>query len=75
MYVIGVWVYMKMTRGKNWVGRLVSWAFVVVLLGIYCADRFSPPPESMTEVAQTGLIATAITILWVWWFDRNRGVV
>jgi membrane-bound metal-dependent hydrolase YbcI (DUF457 family) len=72
MYAVGVWMYMKMTRAKNWVGRFVSWAFVVVLLGIFCADRFSAPPENMKEVAQTGLIATVITILWVCWFDRNR---
>ena len=75
MYVTGVWIYWKATRAKNWKGRYVAWAFVVVLLAIFCADRFSPPPGSMTEVAQTGLIATVVTILWVWWFDRNREAV
>jgi len=75
MYVAGVWIYMKMTRAKNWVGSGVAWGFVVVLLAMFCADRFSPPPESLRVVAQTGLVATVITILWVWWFDRNRETV
>jgi membrane-bound metal-dependent hydrolase YbcI (DUF457 family) len=72
MYAVGVWMYMSTTRAKNWVGRYIAWAFVVVLLFVFVADRFSVPPESMHEVAQTGLIATVITISWVWWFDRNR---
>lgn len=74
MYAAGVWIYMKMTRAKNWMGSVVAWGFVVVLLGMFCVDRFSPPPESLREVARTGLIATVITILWVWWFDRNREI-
>jgi uncharacterized membrane protein YoaK (UPF0700 family) len=72
MFVAGVWIYMKATRAKNWVGKYVSWAFVAMLLFIFVADRFSPPPESLHEIAQTGLIATVIVLVWAWWFDRNR---
>ena len=49
MYVAGVWMYMKMTRAKNWVGSVVAWGFVVVLLAMFCADRFSPPRRVCRE--------------------------
>lgn len=72
MFAAGVWMYMTAIRAKNWVGRYISWAFVVMLLFVFVMDRFSAPPESMHEVALTGLIATVITLAWAWWFDRNR---
>ena len=74
MYAAGVCAYMQATRAKNWVGRYLAWMFVAVLLLLFVADRFSPPPESMNEVARTGVVATLITIAWAWWFDRNREV-
>lgn len=74
MFVAGVWIYMMATRAKNWVGGYIAWTFALFLLFVFVADRFSPPPESLHEVAQTGLIATAITVAWVWWFDRNREI-
>ena len=74
MFAAGVWIYMKTTRAKNAVGRFAAWAFIVVLLGIYVADRFSPPPENMREIGWTGLIATLVLVGWAWWFDRNREV-
>jgi len=74
MYAAGVCVYTQATRAKNWVGRYSAWTFVVVLLLLFVADRFNPPPESMKQVAQTGAVATLITVAWTWWFDRNREV-
>jgi membrane-bound metal-dependent hydrolase YbcI (DUF457 family) len=74
MFIAGVWIYRTATSPKNWVGRYLSWAFVSLLLLIFVADRFSPPPQSMHAVAQTGLIATVITLAWAWWFDWNREV-
>jgi len=72
MYATGVWIYMAVTRPKNGVGRYVTWAFVMVLPLLFVADRFSPPPENMKEVATTGAIATLIIVVWTWWFDHNR---
>ena len=74
MYAAGVFVYMQATQSKNWAGRYIAWTFVAVLPLVFVADRFSPPPESMNEVARTGVVATLITIAWAWWFDRNREV-
>lgn len=75
MYFAGVWLYLSTTRPRNWVGRYICYAFTVVLLLLFYADRFSPPPESLREVAQTGLLATLITLAWVAWFDHYRAPI
>jgi len=42
------------------------------LLILYVGDRFSPPPDSASEIAWTGLIATVVLLAWTWWFDHHR---
>jgi len=74
MFVIGLWIYATATREKNRVGRYALWAYAVLLLVIFHADRFSPPPDNIREVAMTGLIATVVLLAWAWWFDGNREV-
>lgn len=75
MFVAGVWIYAKATRTKNRMGRYAFWAYVAVLLILFYGDRFSPPPESVRELAWTGLIATVALLGWAWWFDVNREVL
>jgi hypothetical protein len=72
MLAAGVALYMSVTRPRDRIGRYAFAAFVLLLLASYIADRFSPPPASMSEIAWTGLIATAILIPWAWWFDNHR---
>jgi membrane-bound metal-dependent hydrolase YbcI (DUF457 family) len=74
MFVGGVWLYATMTRAKNAVGRYAFWAYVVLLLVLYFGDRFSAPPDSVGQIAWTGLIASVVFVLWTWWFDRNREI-
>ena len=74
MYIAGVWIYATATRAKNPVGRYAFWAYVALLLFFYISDRFSNPPNSVREIAWTGLIATMVLLAWAWWFDRNREV-
>jgi membrane-bound metal-dependent hydrolase YbcI (DUF457 family) len=68
----GVWLYAKATRARDKVGRWAFWAYVVFLLVLYIGDRFSATPESATERAWTGFIATVVLLVWAWWFDRHR---
>lgn len=74
MFVAGVWVYARVTHARNRIGRYAFWAYVALLLILYYGDRFSPPPDSVDQIAWTGLIATIVLLLWAWWFDRNREV-
>ena len=75
MFAGGLWLYAKATRARNGVGRYAFWAYAALLLVIFYGDRFSSPPDNMREVAWTGLVASVITLVWAWWFDRNREIV
>jgi membrane-bound metal-dependent hydrolase YbcI (DUF457 family) len=72
LFVVGVWFYARSTRARDGIGRYAFWAYVAVLLMLYVGDRFSGPPESIREIAVTGLVATLVMLAWPWWFDRHR---
>lgn len=72
MFAIGVWMYARATRARDRIGRWAFVAYVVLLLVIYIADAFSPPPDNVPQLAWTAVAAVAILIPWAWWFDRHR---
>jgi len=72
MLAVGVGLYVSATRAGDWIGRYAFAAYVVLLLGLYVSDRFSPPPDSMNEVAWVGAAAMVVMLPWAWWFDRHR---
>jgi membrane-bound metal-dependent hydrolase YbcI (DUF457 family) len=74
MFVAGIWLYASTTRARDRIGRYGFGAYVALLLAIYIADHFSPPPASIGEVAWTGVIAIALMIPWAWWFDHHRSL-
>jgi hypothetical protein len=72
MFAVGVWMYVRVTRAKDRIGRWAFIAYVVLLIAIYIADAFSPPPDNVAEIAWAGVAAAVILIPWAWWFERNR---
>jgi len=72
MLAVGVWLYAHATRGRNAVGRYLLVAYVALLLALYVANRFSPPPPNPEAVAWAGVALSAVFIPWAWWFDRQR---
>jgi membrane-bound metal-dependent hydrolase YbcI (DUF457 family) len=72
VFFIGVAWYARTTRARDRWGRWGFWTYAVVLLVLFIGDRFSAPPESVTGIAWTGLIATVVLVGWAWWFDRHR---
>ncbi len=72
MFAIGIWLYVGATRARDRIGRYAFIAYVALLMAIYLGDRFSPPPDNMSQVAWPGIIAAVILIPWAWWFDRHR---
>jgi membrane-bound metal-dependent hydrolase YbcI (DUF457 family) len=72
MLLAGVWLYMRATRARDRIGRYAFVVYVALLLFLFVADRFSGPPESMGEIAWTGVIATGVMLVWAGWFDRHR---
>jgi membrane-bound metal-dependent hydrolase YbcI (DUF457 family) len=72
MLAVGVGLYVSATRARDWIGRYAFAVYVVLLLGLYVSDRFSPPSDSMNEVAWVGVAAMVVMLPWAWWFDRHR---
>jgi hypothetical protein len=72
MFAAGVWMYARATRARDRIGRWAFIAYVLFLLAIYMANVFSPPPDSVTDLAWTAAVAAIILIPWAWWFDKHR---
>jgi LexA-binding, inner membrane-associated putative hydrolase len=73
LFLAGLWVYVRMTRPKNLVGRAALWAYVIVLAGLYVADANAPAPPNMTVVAFSGIVGW-IFVPWAFWIDHNRSL-
>ena len=73
MFAVGIWIYVHTTRARDWIGRWVFGAYVVLLLAAYIGDRLGGPPANvMSDIVWPAIIITPIMILWAWWFDRHR---
>lgn len=62
-------VYLRSTRavGRSW----GLWCLVGLLVLIYLANAFSPPPPSWQAVAWAGLLSWLFPV-WAWLVDRKR---
>lgn len=72
MYVAGVTVYLRTTRARDRVGRWAFLGLAVLLLILYVAAAFGPPPPSLEALWITALSGAALFTLWAWWVDRHR---
>ena len=73
MFVVGVLVYLRMTKARDKVGLIGFWALVVFLVGVYLANLFGPPPPNVATVALSAE-ALWLVVLWGYWVDRHRFV-
>lgn len=72
MFAAGLWIYTRATRPRDKVGRWAFAGLVGLMLVIYVANIFSPPPPSVKAISIAGLIGGPLFILWSWWADRHR---
>ncbi|MGE5716007.1 MAG: metal-dependent hydrolase [Acidobacteriota bacterium] len=71
LFALGVWIYVRMTRPKDAIGRWALAALVAFLLAAYAGAAFGPPPPNVAAVAWTAL-ALVLLIPWAVWIDRHR---
>ncbi|HEX9421665.1 MAG TPA: hypothetical protein VF899_00380 [Pyrinomonadaceae bacterium] len=72
MYVAGIWIYLRVTRAKDGIGRWGSWSFIVVVAALYVVNIFSPPLPNERLLAMVAIPYIWLLILWAWWADRHR---
>jgi len=68
--VLGLVVYLKVTRPVDRIGRWGLWAMIAVLVAFYVSS-FAGPPPSESAVAYGGL-GLWIFVPWAQWIDRHR---
>ena len=51
LFALGIWLYLRTTWAVDRMGSWGFWGLVVMLLMVYVANLFGPPPPSATAVA------------------------
>lgn len=71
MLVVGIYLYLRTTRGRDKTGQYAFWGLIVFLVVVNLANMLGPPPPSVAAVAWS---AEAIWLLvaWGYWVDRHR---
>lgn len=72
LYVAGLTIYLRSTRPRDGIGRWGFLSLAVVLVVLYLASTFGPPPPTIHALWITALIGAALLTLWAWWADRHR---
>jgi hypothetical protein len=72
MYAIGVWIYLRVTRAKDRIGKWGALSFVFAVGAVYVANIFSSPPSSVKMLGIEALVLSSFLVLWAWWADRHR---
>lgn len=73
LFIAGTLLYARFAQARDGVGRYAFWSLIGFLALIYLADRFDPPPPSVSAIAWVGIIGTVILYAWAAWADRHRG--
>jgi membrane-bound metal-dependent hydrolase YbcI (DUF457 family) len=71
IFIAGVVVYSRLTRARDRIGSIGWWTLIVLLVLIYAANLFGPPPPDVKAIAFVGLLLLLFPI-WAWWVDRHR---
>jgi hypothetical protein len=74
IFVIGLAVYARVTRPSDRTGRWALWGLAALLVVLFVANVYSPPPPSVSALAWGALVGWLIP-LFGWWVDRHRVAV
>jgi hypothetical protein len=74
LFVGGIVVLLSATRARDAVGRWGLASLLGLLVLIYAASVFGPPPPSVPAVAWAGVVGGIVFVAWAAWADRHREV-
>jgi hypothetical protein len=69
--VVGVMLYARVTKARNWIGVYALWTLPGVLVLLYMVNVFGPPPPGTTAIAWAGQLQW-LFVVWGYWVDRHR---
>jgi hypothetical protein len=70
LFGIGILIYLSGRRAIDRTGQFALWSFVILLVAIYFASTFGPPPPNASVLAVSAL-AIWLTVPWAAWADRH----
>ena len=71
MFIFGATIYLSATRARDRMGRIGLYALIVVIVAIYFAALYGPPPPSTSAIAVAGHLSW-LFVIWAYWVDRHR---
>lgn len=71
LYAVGLYLYVRNTAAKGRVGSLGFRALALLLLVIFLADSFGPPPSGEKTLAIFALTGWSV-VAWAYWVDNHR---
>jgi hypothetical protein len=71
LFIAGATIYNSVTRAKDRVGTYGLWSLIAVLVAIYFAALYGPPPPSVSAIAGAGHLSW-LFVIWAYWVDRHR---
>lgn len=71
LFIAGATIYNSVTRARNRVGMYGLWALIALLVAIYFAALYGPPPPSVSAIATAGHMSW-LFVIWAYWVDRHR---
>ena len=72
MLGIGVWMYVHVTKPRDWIGTYIFFAFILVLLLLYVDIPFGAPPQSARQLDYVSIVLNVVLLVWASWFDTHR---
>lgn len=73
MFLVGIAVYASVTRASDRRGQYGFLALIVVMVAMFFAAIYGPPPPNVATIAIGGHFAW-LFVIWAYWVDRHRGV-
>jgi hypothetical protein len=67
----GIVLYVRATVARDRAGRYGLWGLVLILVLIYLANIFGPPPPNVSSIAVAGN-ALWLFVAWAYWLERHR---
>jgi hypothetical protein len=71
LYAVGIIIYLQTTTTRDRIGSYGFWSLIGLLLAIYLASVFGPPPNDVQSVAVAGNLSWLFVPL-AYWVDRHR---